>query len=304
MYDWNDLRHFLAVARTGSTLAASRELKVSQATVSRRVTVFEEALGLKLFVRRPSGYSLSPRGEALLPLAEAVEGAALALSDGVAAEARRLSGTVRLTTVESAANSWVIPAMAKLRATQPDIHVEVTTTDRYLDLARGEADMAIRFGTRPEQESLVVRHLADLEECFYASRDTVVRLGRPCNYAQIARYPLVSDAIASEGRIARWITENIPEAEIVHRVSSVSGLVAAVRAGMGAAVLPAIIGDSHRDLVRLLPPVPELNFPCWLVTTDAVRRQPHVRAVIDAVSAEIKLVIAKQQAAQLDALSA
>jgi DNA-binding transcriptional LysR family regulator len=304
MYDWNDLRHFLAVARTGSTLAASRELKVSQATVSRRVTVFEEALGLKLFVRRPSGYTLSPRGEALLPLAEAVEGAALALSNGVAAEARRLSGIVRLTTVESAANTWVIPALARLRQSQPAIHVEVITADRYLDLARGEADLAIRFGARPEQESLVVRHLTDLEEAFYASRDTVVRLGRPCNFAEIARYPLVSDAIAGAGRIAQWVADTIPGAETVHRVSTVSGLVAAVRAGMGAAVLPCIIGDSHRDLVRLLPPVPELSFPCWLVTTDAIRRQPHVRAVIDVVSEEIQLVINRQKAAQLDALSA
>ena len=61
MYDWNDLRHFLAVARTGSTIAASKSLKVSQATVSRRVTVLEETIGAALFARSASGYALTPR---------------------------------------------------------------------------------------------------------------------------------------------------------------------------------------------------------------------------------------------------
>ncbi|MEW6577464.1 MAG: LysR family transcriptional regulator, partial [Pseudomonadota bacterium] len=95
MFDWNDLRFFLAVARTGSTLAAGRSLKVAQATVSRRITMLEEALGTPLFVRSPSGYTLSVRGQAMLPHAERVEREVEALQNSVAAEGRRLSGTVR-----------------------------------------------------------------------------------------------------------------------------------------------------------------------------------------------------------------
>lgn len=304
MYDWNDLRHFLAVARTGSTLAAARDLRVSQATVSRRVTTFEESLGLKLFVRRPSGYSLTPRGEALLPLAEEVETATLRLDAAVASETRRLTGKVRLTTVESAANAWVIPALARLREQGAEIEIEVITSDRYLDLARGEADVAVRFGNRPEQDALIVRHIAELEECFFASRELVTRLGRPGDYADIARYPLVSDTIETSGRIARWIEENVPDAQIVHRVNSVSGLVAAVRSGIGAAILPCIMGDDLRGLVRLAPPIPELSFPCWLVTTEPVRRLPHVRAVIDAVVAEVQSAAHRMRGEPPDALKA
>lgn len=288
MFDWNDLRYFLGVARSGSTLAASRQMRVSQATVSRRLTEFESKLGVQLFVRRPTGYSLTPRGEALLPLAEAVEAEVQRFGHAVDAESRRLSGKVRLTTVESAANAWVIPALARLRESHPQIEVEVITTDANLDLARGEADVALRFGTRPSQESLVVRHLTELEECFYASRELATRLGRPADHAGIAAYPLVSDSVDRTGRISGWIEQNVPDARVVHRVSSLSGLLAAVRAGLGAAVLPCLMGDELNGLVRLMPPIEALSTSCWLVTTDASRRQPHVRAVIDEVVGRIE----------------
>jgi DNA-binding transcriptional LysR family regulator len=140
MFDWNDLRFFLAVARTGSTLAASRQMTVSQATVSRRVGVLEQAVGTALFVRRPSGYRLTPRGEIMLPVAEAVEAAVTAFTDGIAAETRRLTGTVRITTVDVVANQWIIPALPAFRDQHPEVRVELDASDHYLDLARGEAD--------------------------------------------------------------------------------------------------------------------------------------------------------------------
>lgn len=304
MFNWNDLRFFLAVARSGSTLAASRRMKVSQATVSRRLTEFEEALGIQLFVRSASGYALAPRGEALLPLAEAVELAVERFGHALDAETRRLSGQVRLTTVESAANSWVIPALAELRECYPDISVEVITTEANLDLARGEADVAVRFGPRPQQESLIVRHLAELDECFYASRDLALKLGRPADYAGIAAYPLVADSVDRTGRLSRWIEEHVPDARIAHRVNSLSGILAAVRAGIGAAVLPCMMGDELKGLVRLMPPIPELSTSCWMVTTDAARGQPHIRAVIDYVVAQVERATLRARGPRDDALRA
>lgn len=287
MFDWNDLRHFLAVARTGSTLAASRTLRVSQATVSRRVTVLEETLGTPLFVRSASGYELTTRGRAVLPMAEAVEAAVIGFDERMKAETRRLSGKVLLTTVESAANAWVIPALARLREVHPEIAVEIITTDATLDLARGDADVAIRFGRKPTQDSLVVRHLTDLEECFYANREMVTRLGRPSTHAELALYPMVAYSDERLGEIGQWIAANVPNAQIVQRANALSSIVAAVRAGVGAAVLPTIMGDDIRNLVRVMPPIPPKS-TCWLVTTDTARRQPHIRAVIDAVVSEIE----------------
>jgi DNA-binding transcriptional LysR family regulator len=279
--DWNDLRFFVAVARGGSTLAASKRLRVSQATVSRRITLLEETVGTELFVRRPSGYTLSQQGRAMLPAAEAVEAAVNQFCATLAAESRRLSGQVRLTTVESAANAWVFPALRRLRASHPDIAVEIITTEANLDLARGEADVAIRFGRRPTHEALVAQHLADLHECFYAHSELVAQLGPPTDYADLARYPLIADSLQRGGVVSGWIAANVPEARIVHRVNTLSGLLSSVRAGLGAAVLPCVMGDDLRNIVRLMPPIEALSTPCWMVTTDAARRQPHIRAVID-----------------------
>ena len=293
MLDWNDLRYFLSVARTGSTLAASKQMKVSQSTVSRRITAFEEDIGVKLFVRKPSGYELTPRGESVLPAAESVEAAILSFSDGIEAESRRLAGTVRLTTVESAANAWVIPAVGLLRDRYPEIRVEIMTSDQYLDLARGEADIAIRFGPKPTQETLIVRHLIDMLESFYASEQLVAQYGMPQDIADMARYPLVS-SMDDESMTSRWVAEQVPGAEIAQRASTLSSIIASVQSGLGASILPCLMGDDIQGLVRLMPPIEELTTPGWMVTTDEARRQPHIRAVIDFVVEQIQQSLARR----------
>lgn len=291
MLDWNDLRYFLAVARTGSTLAASKQLKVSQSTVSRRITAFEEAIDVTLFVRKPSGYDLTPRGEAVLPAAERVEAAMLSFSDGIEAESRRLAGTVRLATVQAAANAWVIPAVGLLRDRHPDIRVEIMTSDQYVDLARGEADVAIRFGSKPTQETLIVRHLIDMLESFYASEQLVAQLGMPAGIADLSRYPMVAST-QRESQLNRWLAEHVPDAEIAQRASAMSSIIASVQSGLGASILPCLMGDDMPGVVRLLPPIEELTTPGWMVTTDEARRQPHIRAVIDLVVEQIRKSVA------------
>ncbi|MGB5482903.1 LysR family transcriptional regulator [Parasphingorhabdus sp.] len=295
MLDWNDLRYFLAVARTGSTLAAAKHLRVSQSTISRRVTALEDEIGVKLFIRKASGYSLTPRGKSVLPAAESVEAAALSFSDSIAAEARRIAGTVRLTTVESAANAWIIPTLGLLRARYPDLRVEIMTSDRNLDLLRGEADVALRFGEKPTEETLIVRHLIDMQETFYAHQNLVAELGMPDDLAEIARYPLIMP-MERDGTINRWLIENFSDAKIAHRANTLSSIIASVRSGVGASILPCLMGDDTRGLVRLLPPIAELTTPGWMVTTDDARRQPHIRALIDFVVEQIQLSVARSPA--------
>lgn len=295
MLDWNDLRYFLAVARTGSTLAAAKNLKVSQSTVSRRVTALEDAIGVKLFIRKPSGYTLTPRGESVLPAAESVEAAVLSFSDSIAAEARRVAGTVRLTTVESAANAWIIPTLGLLRARYPDLRLEIMTSDQNLDLSRGEADVALRFGAKPTEEALIVRHLVDMQESFYAHEQLVAELGMPNSLEDLSRYPLIM-TMDEGGTINRWLAEHFPDAEIAHRANTLSSIILSVRSGIGASILPCLMGDDTRGLVRLLQPIAELTTPGWMVTTDDARRQPHIRALIDFVVEQIQLSLARSPA--------
>src|SRR4028118_746302 len=114
LMDWNDLRYFLAVARSGSTLAAGKALRISQTTVARRITALEEALKLPLFDRRQAGYALTPDGEQLLACAEDVETATTKFSDAAAARTRDLSGTVRVTADEILASPLLVPMLRDL----------------------------------------------------------------------------------------------------------------------------------------------------------------------------------------------
>src|SRR5207247_168360 len=114
MFDWNDLRFFLAVAREGSTLAAGKALRTSQTTVARRIAALERALGLPLFEKRQAGYALTPAGEQLLERAGQVEFAAQGFSDEAAAHGRDLSGTVKITTEEVYALTLLTPLLPEL----------------------------------------------------------------------------------------------------------------------------------------------------------------------------------------------
>ncbi len=298
MFDWNDLRYFLAVARAGSTLAASRSLKVSQATVSRRIGVLETAVGTPLFVRKPSGYTLTPRGTAVLASAESVEGAVQTFSDTIAAESRRLTGVVRLTTVEAAANRWIIPALPAFNARYPDIRIEIDSSTEHLNLLRGEAEIALRFSSKPLDESLIARQLMQLEETVYASAALAAQIGMPKTVADLVTYPFILYTGDGPAMLDEWVEEAVPGAVVAHRASSVFGVIAGIKAGLGVSVLPCLLGDDEPGLVRLLPPIPELTTPGWLITTDAARRQPHVRAVIDFLVETIQAAMAARTARQ------
>src|SRR6476661_8297791 len=160
MLDWNDLRHFLAVARTGSTLAAGRALRVSQTTAARRVAALEAELGLALFERRPGGYRLTPIGEALVEKAESVEASALLFADAAASQSREVSGTVRLTLEEIFAVTLLPPILRDLHDAWPGVRIELDTSEELRDLAAGAADVALRSVDQPSGAGLVGRRLA------------------------------------------------------------------------------------------------------------------------------------------------
>ncbi|WP_281399776.1 LysR family transcriptional regulator [Sphingomonas rhizophila] len=144
MFDWNDLRYFIAVARVGSTLAAGRSMRVSQTTVSRRIAALEQSLGLLLFDRRQAGYALTPAGKQLLDRAIVVEQAALSFAEAAGFQSRDNSGTVRVTTSDIFSNTFLPPWLAELHEAHPDIRIELDECGTVRDLGAGEADVAIR----------------------------------------------------------------------------------------------------------------------------------------------------------------
>jgi len=289
MLDWDDLRYFLAVARHRSTIAAGRALKVNQSTVHRRLTELERRIGRKLVKRHPTGYRLTELGQEMVAYAERVEQATAAFEQHLEASARDAVGVVRVTCPEPLVYRITqSPLLDRFHARHPGLRVEFVMSDRYLDLARGEADVALRSGDTADDE-LVGRKIADSFWAVYASTGYVERHGRPARIEDLERHALVGfDETMAGHRAAKWLSQVAPNATVVARNNSVLGLLYAVKAGVGIGPLPTALGDEEAGLVRVLGPVPELARIWRLLTTPELRRAPRVAAFFDFVVEEIE----------------
>jgi DNA-binding transcriptional LysR family regulator len=287
--DWDDLKYFLAVARSGSTLGAGRALRVSQTTVARRVAAFEQRLGLVLFERRQAGYALTPAGEALVPQAEMVEAAASSFAEAAGAQSRDASGTVCLTMQEIYAVTIVPPILRDLHEAHPALRVQLDTADLPRDLGAGEADVALRGVYRiPEDQSLVGRRIAPDPWTLYCSRDYAATHARPRTAADLRQHPIIGGGGEKVWpRYRAWLQRHRLEEAVTMEHSSGTGLLAAVRAGAGLAVLPSFVADREPDLVRCLEPITGDDAELWLLTHERLRHTPRIRAVMDFLGAAL-----------------
>ncbi len=281
MYDWGDLKVFIAVARVGSTLAAARELGVNQTTVARRVAALETALDARLFDRHQDGYRLSECGQQILAQAERVEVEAETLARLVARRSRDLSGVVRVTTPEIYANLLLTPWLVKFMDLYPDITVEVVSTDERLNLMRGEADVAVRAGSMPSEAGLVVRRLADYQWVMCCSKAYAEKHGVPSSGEALNDHLVVG----SDGPLSRlaphlWLSEVAPRAKRRSTSTSVANMVAAVKAGHGVGFVPNTFLAVETDLVECFP-LPGCSFSFYLAMPEAMKDQPRVRALCD-----------------------
>jgi len=287
--DWDDLRYFLAVARHGSTLAAGRALKQSQSTVQRRLAAFERRIGQRLVARHATGYRLTELGKEMLAYAERVGHAVSAFEQRLEAAKHDAVGVIRVTCPEPIVRRITQSSLLdRFRAKHPGLRVELVMSDKYLDLAKGEADVALRSGDVVDEE-LVGRKIGDSIWAIYASRRYIERHGKPERIEDLNRHFIVGfDETMANHRAARWLREVAPDAKIAARNNSVLGLVYAVKSGVGIAPLPAPIGDAEEDLVRVLGPIPELSRIWRLLAHPDLRRTPRVSAFFDFISEEIE----------------
>lgn len=279
MFDWNDLRFLLAVADAGSTLAAARALGVNQSTVQRRLTELEARLGQRLVERLPSGYRLTDLGLAVLPqaraAAEAIQGFAQAVHD----KSRTERGVVRVTCPEPIAFRLNQSGLLdRFHAANPGLKVEFVLSDKYVDLTKGEADVALRSGDT-EDGVLVGRKIADSLWAIFASRDYVAAHGAPQSVSDLAGHPLIGfEESMTRHRTVLWLLEVAPGATYAARNTSVLGLIYAAKAGVGVAPLPMSLGDAEPDLLRVFGPVPELTRPWRILAHPDQRHTPGVEA--------------------------
>lgn len=287
MYDWNDLKAFLAVAETGSTLAAAQAMRVSQTTVARRIAALETATGVTLFERRQAGYALTPVGEAMLASAAAVRDAADRFGEAAGARSRDAGGTVSLTVMEIIAVTILPPILRNLRAEHPGIHIQLDTSDESRDLAAGAADIAIRSSKQPSGAGLVGRRVADNPWTVYCSRDYADRHGVPHNREELAAHPFIGGGGGVWEPYRAWLRQYGLEESVVMQYDTATGLLSGVRAGMGLSVLPAYLADREPDLIRCLPPKSDDTTGLWLLTHERLRHVPRVRLVLDFLAREL-----------------
>jgi len=289
MFDWDDLRYFLAVARHHSTLAAGRALKVNQSTVQRRLVELERGIGRPLAKRHPTGYRLTELGQEMVAYAERVELAVLAFEQRSEASRRDAVGVVRLTCPEPLVYRITQSSLLeRFHARYPEVRVEFVMSDRYLDITKGEADVALRSGDTDDNE-LVGRKIADSFWAVYASRKYVERHGKPNRVEDLELHPLVGfDDTMTHHRAAKWLRQVAPNGKVVARNNSVLGLLYAVKSGIGVAPLPTALGDAEADLVRVLGPIPELARIWRLLTHPDLRHTPRVSAFFDFIVDEIE----------------
>jgi molybdate transport repressor ModE-like protein len=287
-FAWDDLRHFLAFARAGSMQAAAKALGVNQSTVQRRITELEECVGHRLVERHLGGYRLTTVGEELRPAAEGVEAAVATFERHLAASHKGLTGTVRLTCGSGVAGRLQrTPLIDAFCARYPGLRVELVASDRFLDLSKGEADIAIRLG-EPTDEALVARKIADATWSVYASRSYVERHGRPHNVEDLNGHLILGcDGPIANYPGARWLKSAAPHATIATRHDHWQGLMLALRAGAGLAALPHWQGDSEAELVRVVEHT-GLVLPYYLLMHRDMQYTPRVRAFADFVASEIK----------------
>ena len=282
MFDWDDLKYFLAVARHQSTLAAARALRVNQSTVQRRLVELERRLGQQLVKRHPSGYRLTEFGAAVLPQAEQVEQAVTAFEQHFESARRDASGVIRLTCPEPLVSRLTqSPLLERFHARYPGLRIEFVMSDKYLDLMKGDADVALRSGDTDANE-LVGRKVGDSIWAVYASRGYIERHGQPDRIEALEQHDLIGfDANMTDHRAAKWLLKVAPHGRVVARNNSVLGLLYSVKAGMGVAALPAAIADAEPELVRVLGPIPELARIWRLLTRAELRNTPRVSAFFD-----------------------
>ena len=273
-FNWNDLRHVLAVARARALAPAARSLGVNETTVARRIARAEQSLGSKLFDRVDGAMVPTQAGEMAVERAERMEVEMDLLRGDASGVDGSATGTVRVSSIPLIVNRVLVPGLSRLYASHPHLRLEVTAEPRNISLTKREADIALRLA-RPEREQKVVaRRIGTLSYAVYGpSRRMAGPLPWITYDAGMAALPHVAwieKAIRLDQGRPPSLTVN--DFEIALH---------AIRAGAGKSLLPCAIADREPGLRRLDGPAAVLDRELWLMVLPELRSLARIRAVID-----------------------
>lgn len=255
MFDWNDLKFFLELARQGRLMPAARRLKVDHTTVGRRISELERDLGIKIFDRKPNGFVLTEDGHKLYQAAEKIEVSALVISEDFRAMPTEPTGRVRLTSMEGIAAFYLAEKLVEFNERHPGVVVELVTERHLINLSKREADVCISFVPLPGPK-LSVKKAGEFKLGLFASSKYIMEKGAPTSIEELKQHDFVDyvdDLVAIQP--VQWLHDVIIPENVVFRSTSMAAQQGAVAAGHGIGLLPYFSAKREPRLVRLLKDV-------------------------------------------------
>jgi DNA-binding transcriptional LysR family regulator len=280
-FDWNDLRAFLAVVRTGRLVTAAHQLGMDQSTLSRRISGLEKALQTRLFDRTPTGYALTTSGETLVSQAEEIERLTIDIGSRLANADSALAGPIRIGTPEGFGTYFLAPLLNKLTQAHPELEIELVAVPGAVSLFKREADLAVTISP-PEKRRFKTRRLLDYELGLYASKSYLNTRTPPTNKAACGAHPLIGyiDDILPTSQ-HDYVREALGSGQAQLRVSNIVTQLAATRAGAGLCILPCYMTQGDPELVRLLSDQIRIFRSYWLVVHCEARSPARNRLVTE-----------------------
>lgn len=278
--NWDDMKVFLAVARTGSVSGAGKLLGVQHSTVSRRLNALEEKLGVHLVQRSTGGYRLTPAGEDFRNASERVESEVVSVENILLGQDKQLRGPIRVTVVNHIAHSLLMPMFARFSQEYPKIELQIQSSNAYISMPHRDADVALRVTNAP-QETLIGKKIITFASAVYASREYLRHLNESGEQTKW---------IGTEccGFHRHWTEEVCPD-KTHHFTIDDTGLAhMAIREGVGVSFLPCFIGDLDEALIRVPEYPSDYGLDLWMLFHTDLRYTARIAAFREFITAEIE----------------
>lgn len=284
--NWDDMKVFLAIASTGSVKKASSQLGIHNTSVVRRIKIFEEDLGVKLFDRLPAGYTLTAAGKSLYHSGQLIRQEFNTIESDLMGKDVRLEGDICLTIPHGLALHLLMPDIHEFMTSYPDVNLKINMTYSMSDLANREADVAIRIVNNPA-DSLAGRRVAKVHWAAYASTE----------------YLLTHDPI-SDPKSCHWLgwgkaknhlnwadKSNYPNVPVKGDFYSDVLQLAAIQQHMGIASLPCFMADNVEGIQRISNTSPIARDWVWILAHKDMATNARVRVLIDFLYKALRMKI-------------
>ncbi|HSV58731.1 MAG TPA: LysR family transcriptional regulator [Variovorax sp.] len=277
--DWDNLRYFLELARSGTLVSAARRMGVDHTTVARRIQALEKEVGTALFSREAGGHRLTEAGRRLQPQVEAMESAFLAVESAAPPASAGLSGLVRIGATEGFGTVVLAPQLARFAQQHPALVIDLLAMPRLVHLSRREADIVISL-ERPARGPVVVTKLCDYTLHLYASQEYLAAHPPIAAREDLRGHTFISyvdDLLFSKE--LQYLDELYRPDSFALRSTSILAQHCAVAGGAGIAVLPAFLAEGDARLAHVLPGQASFTRSFWMSIPAEIKHLARMQAV-------------------------